>query len=134
MLLCRQLLRFEVKGELVDRAGELERNIVAILQQRDAGARVLADVEGFVLRERDWGAMFHGIFGHFLAIHREHALPALAQAWFIGLVVEDDGVLAGAQGRPCPDRALEVEQVVEKHRLAPAKSHHAGGKYRDRQK
>ena len=112
----------------------LNGHFVAILQHRDAGARVAADVEGFVLREGDRGAMFHGILGHFLAVHGEHALPALAQAWFIGLVVEDDGVLAGAQRRPCPHRALEVEQVVEEHRLAPANAHHASGKHRDHQK
>ncbi len=52
----RTLLRlegFELEGQLVDLAGELELNIVAIVQHSDAGARVLADVESFVLRERD---------------------------------------------------------------------------------
>lgn len=58
-------------------AGELERNIVAILQQRDAGARVLADVEGFVLREHDRGGVFHGIPGHFLAVNVEDGRPSL---------------------------------------------------------
>ena len=69
---------------------------------RDAGARVLADVEGFVLRERDRGGVFHGIPGHFLAVHEEHARPSLAQAWTIGLEVEDDGVLAGAPAQALP--------------------------------
>ena len=57
LLLCRKLLRSEVEGELVDRAGELERRIVAILHQREAGAGVTADVEGLVLGERDRGAV-----------------------------------------------------------------------------
>jgi hypothetical protein len=38
----------------------------------------------------------------------------------IGLEVEHDGVLSGAQLGPCPRRALEVEQVVEEHHVAPA--------------
>ena len=45
VLRARVLLRFEFEGQLVDLAGELERNIVAIFQQRNAGAGVLADVE-----------------------------------------------------------------------------------------
>ena len=98
----RVLLRFELEGQLVDLAGELERNIVAILQQRDPGAGVLADVEGFVLRERDRGGVFHGIPGHFLAVHGQHARAALAQARTVGLEVEDDGVLAGAPARALP--------------------------------
>src|SRR4030095_12507616 len=45
--------RFELEGQLVDLAGELERDIVAILHHRDPGTGVLADVERFVLWERD---------------------------------------------------------------------------------
>ena len=43
-------LRFELEGQLVDLPRERERNIVAILDHRDACARILANVEGFVLR------------------------------------------------------------------------------------
>ena len=77
--------RHEFEGELVDRAGELERNFVAILDHGDAGARVAADVEAFVLGEGDRGAMFHGVLGHFLAIHGEHAFPALPKPGSSGL-------------------------------------------------
>ena len=112
--------RFELEGQLVDLAGELERRVVAIFHQRDPGARVLADVEGFVLRERDRGGVFHGIPGHFLAVHGQHARASLAQTRTVGLEVEDDGVLAGFQLGPFPHRALEVEQVIEEHHLAPA--------------
>src|SRR5208283_4307918 len=86
-LLFRQPLRSEIKGEFIDLAGELERNIVAIFQHRDACARVLADVEGFVLRECDRGRVLHGILGHFLTVHIEHPRPSLAQARTIGLEV-----------------------------------------------
>jgi hypothetical protein len=41
---------FELEGQLVDLAGELERNLVAVLDERQRGAGVLADVEDFVLR------------------------------------------------------------------------------------
>ena len=89
-------------------------------------ARVLADVEGFVLRERDRGGVFHGIPGHFLAVHGEHARPALGQARAIGLEVEDDGVLAGAQLRSFPQGTLEVEQVVDALDEAECAFHAAG--------
>ena len=111
--------RSELEGQLVDLAGELERRVVAVLQHRDAGARVLADVEGFVLRERDRGGVLHGFLVHLLAVHGKHARAPLAQARTIGLEVEDDGMLAGLQLGPFPRRALEVEQVVEEHHLAP---------------
>src|SRR5512144_2562074 len=96
-LLCCLRLRFELEGQLVDLAGELERNIVAILQHRDTGARVLADVEGFVFRERDRGGVFHGIPGRLLAVHGEYTRAPLAEPWSSGLEVEDDGVLARGQ-------------------------------------
>src|SRR6266481_1374066 len=92
-------LRFELERQLVDLTGELERRIVAILQHRDPGAGVLADVEGLVLRERDRRAVLNGFPGHFLAVHGEHACAALAETRPIRLEVEDDGVLAGAQLR-----------------------------------
>src|SRR6266404_4629959 len=98
-LRCRLGLRSEVEGQLVDLTGELERRIVAILQHRDPGAGVLADVEGLVLRERDRRAVLNGFPGHFLAVHGEHACAALAETRPIRLEVEDDGVLAGAQLR-----------------------------------
>jgi hypothetical protein len=40
----------EVEGQLVDLAGELEGHIVAVFDERQRGARVLADIEAFVLR------------------------------------------------------------------------------------
>src|SRR6266481_169799 len=45
----------EVEGQLVDLTGELERTIVAILDHRDTGARVLTDVEVLVFWELDRG-------------------------------------------------------------------------------
>src|SRR5258708_30777581 len=124
-LLCWLGLRSDVEGQLVDLAGELERRILAILDHRDAGAGVLPDVEGLVLRERDRRAVFNGFSVHFLAVHGEHARPSLAQPWTIRLEVEDDGVLASAQLWPRPNRSLEVKQVVEEHWLAPTNACHA---------
>ena len=91
--------RFELERQLVYLAGKLERRIVAILDHRDPGPGVLADVEGLVLRERDRCAVFNGLPVHFLAVHGEHACAALAEARTIRLEVEDDGVLARAQLR-----------------------------------
>src|SRR5262245_66686760 len=50
--LCLRL-RFEFEGQSVNLTGKLERNIVAILQQRHSGAGVLADIEAFILGESD---------------------------------------------------------------------------------
>src|SRR5215467_220598 len=115
----RLLLRLELEGQLVDLAGELEWRIVPILDQRHPGARVLADIEAFILRERDRGAVLHGIPGYLLAVHGEHARTTLAQARTIRLEVEHDGVPAGCQLGPLPHRAFQVEQVVEEHHPAP---------------
>src|SRR6478735_1389429 len=110
----------EFERQLVDLPGELERRIVAILDHRHPGAGVLADVECFVLRKRDRRAVFDGFPVYFLAVHREYACAALAAARTIRLEVEDNGVLARAQLGPGPDRALEVEQVVDENRFAAA--------------
>jgi hypothetical protein len=57
--------------------------------------------------------VFHGIPGHFLTVHIEHARSPLAQARSIGREVEGDDVFAGLQFGALPRRALEVKQVVE---------------------
>src|SRR4029450_3343339 len=59
------LLRFEFEGQLVDLTCELKWRNVAVFQHRDTSARVLADVEHFVFRERNPDNVFHGILGHF---------------------------------------------------------------------
>src|SRR5262249_62038780 len=103
------------EGQPVDLAGELERNVVAILDQRDPGARILADVESFVLRERDRGGVLHRIPSCLFTVHRQHAGTTFAQTRFVWLEIEHDGVLARCQLRSLPNRALEVEQIVEEH-------------------
>src|SRR5262245_34933147 len=114
----RVLLGFEFERQRFDLAGELERSIVAIFQQRDPGARVLPDVERFVLWERDRSGVLQRVLGHFLTVHRQYAGAAFAQTRPVGLEVEDDGVLARVQLGPFPYRALKVEQIVEEHHLA----------------
>ena len=91
-----------------------------MLDHRDAGAGVLADVKGLVLWECDWCRVLQGIPRHFLAVDIEDAGAALAEALAFGLEVEGDGVLARAQLGAFPDRALEIEQIVEKHHFAAA--------------
>src|SRR6185312_3249045 len=116
----RRGLRPKLESELVDLAGELERRIIAMFQQGDAGSRVLADVESFVFRESDGGAMLQRIPGDLFPIHGEHTRTAVAYIVTVQLVIEDDGVLAGLEFGPLPGHALEVEQIVEEHDLAPA--------------
>ena len=59
----------EVEGQLVDRTVELERTIIAVLDGRHTGARVLTDIEVLVFRELDWSRVFHRLPGHRLAVH-----------------------------------------------------------------
>ena len=47
-------------------------------------------------------------------------VPPLPKPPTIELEVEHDGVLAGLEFRAFPSGPLEIEQIVEKHRLAPA--------------
>src|SRR5262245_6909844 len=115
LLSYRFLLRFEFEGQLINLASELEWNVIAVLQQCDPSARVLADVEVFVLRERDRGGVLQGILRYLLAIHRQHTRATLAQTRTVGLEVEHDGVLARRQLGAFPHRPFEVEQVVEEH-------------------
>src|SRR6266478_5398067 len=58
------LRRTQVEPQLVDLTGELEWTIVAILDHRYTGARVLTDVEVLIFRELDRGRVFH-VFGLF---------------------------------------------------------------------
>src|SRR5258706_9900160 len=73
-----QLFRREVEGQLVDLAGEDERDVIVVLDIRDSAPGIPANIEGFVFGEGDRRAMFHGIRRDFLAVHREHALSAFA--------------------------------------------------------
>src|SRR4029079_15386411 len=125
LLLLRLPLWLELEGQLVDLAGELEWRVVTVFHQRNPGARVLADIKTFVFRERDRDGVLHGIPGPFLAVHGQHSGASLPQTWAVGFEIEDDGVLARLQLWPFPHRALEVEQVIEKHNLAPANALHA---------
>src|SRR4029078_9438428 len=110
LLCCGAFLRFEPERQLVELAGELERRFIAIFQQRNSGARVQPHVESLIFRKRNRGSVLKRIPRHLLAVDGQHSCAALAQARTVDLEVEDDGVLAGLQFRPLPDRALEVEK------------------------
>src|SRR4029077_4431977 len=96
----RRLPRVDVEGQFVDLAGELEWHIVAIVHERQRGTGVLSDIEGLVLREGDRSGVLHGIPGHFLAVHGQHARAARAQTETFRLEVKNDRVLARLQLRP----------------------------------
>jgi hypothetical protein len=51
------LARIEIDGNFVDLAREPEGHVIPILDQRDAGAGVLADVEVLIFRKRDRGGV-----------------------------------------------------------------------------
>ena len=65
--------------------------------------------------------MVCGIFlrGDFLAVHRQHAGAALAEAGAVVVEVEHDGVLARRERLLAfPAEALQVQEVVDEDRLA----------------
>ena len=54
-----------------------------------------------------------------MEVTRSRPWAALAQTRPVWLEVEDDGALAGFELGALPHRALEIQQVVEEHQLAP---------------
>src|SRR5207249_10720426 len=95
-ILCGVLRRTQVEPQLVDLTGELERTIVAILDHRDPGSGVAADVEVLVFRERDRDRVFHRLLSYGLPVHEQLASAALGEAGAIVLEIESDGVLTGS--------------------------------------
>src|SRR5438128_1533178 len=95
LFLLGVLRRAEIESNLVNLTSELERTIIAILDHRDPGARVLSDAEVLVFRERDRDRVFHRLLSYRFPIHEQLARAALGEAGTIVLEVESDGVLAG---------------------------------------
>ncbi len=96
-----------------------------ILDERNRRAGIQADVKGLVPLEDERHGVLHGLFVHFLAVHVQHAGAAFAEAAAVKFEVKFDRVFAGLEFRAFPGSALQIEQVVEKHRLSPADSHFA---------
>src|SRR5262249_22336156 len=92
LLVARYLRRSKLERQLVDLAGELERQLVAVIHAR---AGINADVEGLVDRHQERNRVRDRLAGNLLAVYRQHAGAALAKAGAIILEIEHDGVLAG---------------------------------------
>lgn len=90
-----QLRGFQLDGELVESAVELERRLVVLVF--DARAGVGTDIEAFVHAEgeRDSGRDLSA--RHFLSVDREHSRAAFGEPRSIVFEVEGDDVLAGRQ-------------------------------------
>ena len=96
---------FQPEDQIVDRAGESERRIVAIFDQWTPVRLSLpmskvsssGDVIGVPCSME--------FLRHFLVIHLEHTFAAFAQTRFIDRVVEADIASAGLQLRPFPHRS-----------------------------
>src|SRR3954452_22651264 len=78
----------EFEGHFVDPSSELERHVVAVFEQRQRRAGVLANIEGFVFREGNRRGVIQGIAGHFLTVHIQLARASLPQTRAIRLEVE----------------------------------------------
>src|SRR5947207_2582228 len=90
----RHLRRSELDRQLVDRAGELERQPVAVVHTR---AGVHADVECFVKGHGQRYGVLDRLAIQLLPVHREHAGAAFAWAGTVVFEVEHDGVFAGLE-------------------------------------
>src|SRR4029077_1355791 len=88
------LRRTQVEPQLVDLTGELERTIVAILDHRDTGARVRANVEVLILRELDRGRVFHRLLGCRLPVHEQLTRTTFTEAGAGVLELEPNGVFS----------------------------------------
>src|SRR6476661_5302166 len=110
MVIARQLRRPELPGEA-------ERHLVVLIIHR--GPRVDTHVESFVNGhdERNGVRDFPG--GDVLIVHPQDASAAFAESRAIIFEVEHEGVLARCEGLlTFPAESFEVEEVIEKHRLA----------------
>src|SRR5690349_12202916 len=123
-LVARNLRRSELERQLVDLAGELERQLVAVVH---AGAGINADVEGLVDRHDERDRVRDRLAGNLLAVNGQHAAAALAIAGPVIFEIERDGVLARLERRaqPVPRTdagfpavSFQVQHVVYEDRLA----------------
>src|SRR5262249_32388991 len=106
LLFGRQLLRFELEGQLVELASEAERHVVAVLEKCDRRTRVHANVKGLVPLEDERDSVLNVLLVDLAAVDRQRAGPALPQASAIELEVEAERVLAGLEFGARPDHAL----------------------------
>src|SRR5213592_1727470 len=77
LLLCCHLRRAKLDSQLVNRAGELERQLVAVVHAR---ACVQADIEVFINGHDQRNRVCDFLAGQLLAIHREYSGATLARA------------------------------------------------------
>src|SRR5207247_58427 len=81
----------QLEGELVNRAGEPERQLVALVHSR---AGIQADVEGFVNGHDQRNRVRDRLLRQLPAVHRKYASTALARAGAVVFEVEHECVFA----------------------------------------
>ena len=105
LILCQQLRRTELVGELVNRSSEVERNIIGKVHW---GAGIAADVEGLVDDHEQRNRVLDALAVYFLAIHCQYARSSFARARAILFEVEYNRVFAGIKRRTSPAEAFQV--------------------------
>src|ERR1035441_4651179 len=96
LILGRKSALAEFNHDFLELAGELERHLtLVIFHNRRAG--VLADVERLIKREAQGDGVVDLALRYLLAVHRERAGAALAEAGAVVFEVELDGMLAGGK-------------------------------------
>src|SRR5271156_4306743 len=124
MVRRHQLLRPELERQLVDFAGEVERQLVAIVH-RCAG--IAADVKGLINGHQKRDRVLHCLPRQLLTVHREYAGATLAWTGTIVLEIERDRVLTSRQfltqeihttHPTLPAGSFQIEEVINEDRLA----------------
>src|SRR5262249_4172082 len=117
MVIAGQLRWPELEGQLVDLAGEAERQLIVLVVDWRAG--VDAHVECFVDGYQEWSGVRDLLGRDFSAVHPQDAGAALAEARSIVLEVKHDGVPARRERLLAfPAEAFKTNEVVGKHWLA----------------
>ena len=91
LVIRRQLRRPEIKGQLVDSPGEMERHLVTVVHRRTG---IATNVEALVDRHEEGNRGWDRLAGVFLAIHRQDARATFGRPRAVVFEVKDYGVLA----------------------------------------
>jgi hypothetical protein len=101
--------RYRARRHDAEIVGASDRHSIVSPVVNTTQARSIVRIRCRTTAGRDWGGVLHRVPCHLFAVHRQHAGTAFAQTRFVWLEMEHDGVLAGRQLRPLPNRSLEVE-------------------------
>src|SRR5262249_21162060 len=111
----RQLLWFQLDGQLVELAGEAERGLVIIVIHARAG--IDSDIKKLVNRHEGRNRVRDALPGDLLAVNRQNPRAALRHAGAVIFEVKHDAMFAGRERiLAFPAKTFQSQQVVGEHR------------------